>query len=112
MSIEEGSLVSGGNMSGNITGTSFALRTVRFEAYGASVVASWTGSPVGTLNLEVSTDDSTWGALESVATGGAAGSKAWNLTDVQYAHLRVSYAATSGTGTLTARARAKSIWNI
>lgn len=62
------------------------------------------GTLNGTLTLECSNDGSDWvtvsGSTQSVASGA---SHMWNISNACYRYVRVAWAWTSGTGTLTAR---------
>lgn len=91
--------------------------SVEFLTHG-SIQAVWSGTPTGTLKLQVSnnafkdnvgTDDSnswnagaTWEDLpgSSCDTGGAAGHHMWELWKCGYEAIRVVYTRSAGTGTL------------
>lgn len=76
----------------------------------AAIQAVWTGSPVGSIFLEISNDETnTQSAIVnwSTYTGSAqavsgVGNFTWNLNWVGYRWIRVTYTKTSGTGTLGA----------
>jgi hypothetical protein len=85
----------------------FPVRNRRLDA-----IATWTGTPTGVLSLDVSYDGGvTWkaapgAAAEFTANGnaqpaGSASSGVYNWINVPGAIFSFSYAATSGTGTLT-----------
>lgn len=85
-----------------------------------SLIAIYTGTPVGVLQIQVSNAIVNASQAQITATpslipatswityGGtsqsisAAGSSAWNLPDVAYRYLRVQYAGTSSSGVLNA----------
>lgn len=79
----------------------------------ASIVLSWTGSPVGTFSLEARNGvDEAWYALDFGATiepGGSAGNHRLLLTETPFTDVRLIYAATSGSGTLNAVITAKQV---
>lgn len=94
----ESSYISGGDMSGNITGPAQDLSYI----IGYAVHAIWTGTPTGNVTLQCSNDGITWKDISSTitATGGASGSVLLNITDAMYKKVRLTYTRTSGTGTL------------
>ena len=61
------------------------------------------GTLNGTLTLDCSNDGTDWvtvtGSSQSIAAGA---SHVWNISNANYKYVRVAYAATSGTGTMTA----------
>ena len=67
----------------------------------------WTGTPTGTLKLQMSNDiDATvtdWEDIpgSSVAIAGAAGQQVYNYSNAPFRWVRVVYTATSGSGTLS-----------
>lgn len=71
----------------------------------------WTGTPTGTLDLEVSNDDTNWFALSMTLATQPAGSAASTGASADiggWAYARVSYTRSSGTGTLTISAGSSS----
>ncbi len=90
--------------------------------YGIAIQAVLTGSPVGTLKLQGSCD---FGARNQPEAGGndqvvnwtdiadstavvsGAGTASWNFQGSFYKWIRLVYTATSGAGTITARANSK-----
>ncbi len=90
---------------------------------GFSIMAKWTGSPVGDFTLEASNNaftdnvnnnenpDALWVTItgSDVAAGGTSGNQIWNVSDVYYKAVRVVYTRTSGTGTYTAAIWAKGL---
>lgn len=98
-------IVSSGDMSGSVSSTAVSLT----NAYQYSVQATYTGSPVGSLELQVSNDIqdcasvTNWSSIAaSVQAISAAGSYMWNVINANYHCIRLVYTRTSGTGTLNA----------
>ena len=79
-----------------------------------SIQASWTGTPTGTFALQCSFDGATYVTVPGASAeftansqaqpAGGASSAIWNWSNVPGSMARLLYTATSGTGTLTARA--------
>jgi hypothetical protein len=77
-----------------------------------SLSMTWTGTPTGTLSLELSNEDvpsspsdASFDTISgsSLSIAGAAGQQTWNFNMAYYAKwFRVRWVATSGSGTLTA----------
>lgn len=106
------------------TGNSLPVEIMFLNGY--SIVASWTGTPTGTLSLEGSNNawdenalipsqtnsssSATWVAINGSSTSltGAAGSYMWNAADQNFQAVRIKYTRTSGTGSLTGHFRGKS----
>lgn len=91
-------IIEDGDMSGALVSEAISLNNVLHM----SIHAIWTGTPSGTLVLEVSGEvqtPTTWEPLSSVAAGGAAGSQLWLDRNAPYAWARVTCSA-GGTGTL------------
>lgn len=93
------------SMAANVTGR--AVATLASE--GLSFQAVWTGTPTGTLKLQVSNDNTTYTDLPgtSQATGGAAGNFLWNLAGIYFQFIRLVYVRTGGVGTLDANSYSK-----
>jgi hypothetical protein len=96
-------IVTNGSMTGNITST--AVDLVRTQQY--SIQAVWSGSPVGTIQLNVSNDigscanASNWVTYtSSLQTVNGAGNFLWNVAYANYNCVEVVYTFTSGSGTL------------
>jgi len=104
-------------MTGNL-----ASKPVDSALYGlVSIQAIWTGSPVGNFFIETSNDvgvlnpDGSVGGLVNWTTytgsllvaGGVAGNWFWHIEDAGFKWVRLSYAFTSGSGTLNARVNQK-----
>ena len=97
-------VLTNGNMTGNLE--SEVIDTSRVD----SVVfyAKWTGSPVGTLKVQVSIDDINYVDLDdSPVAVTEAGDFMWNIVDTNYDKIKVVYVATSGSGTLNVQANVK-----
>lgn len=106
------SIVTNGNMSGNITSTVVPLQYE--DNVGIQLV--WTGSPVGTFAVQVSLDQINWIDLPSTAFNGTypvpgtTSSPAYlDMALMSAAYIRLSYTSTSGTGTLNALLVAKGV---
>jgi len=92
-------IVTNGDMSGNITSSAIDLS----KTDGYSVDAQWTGSPVGTLKLQVSRDGINFYDYpsSSISTSGIS-SAFWEITTVNYSKVQLVYTASTGSGTLNA----------
>lgn len=82
----------------------------------AAIQASWTGSPIGSLKLQISNDDphfvTPFNIVWSDYTGSTTavsgpGNFLWNLVFVGYNLIRVVYTFSSGTGSLNITAAGK-----
>lgn len=75
----------------------------------ASIAIEWTGTPTGTIQLQGKNGDSGWLDItgKTVALSGVAGGFMMELTLLPWEQMRLSYARTSGTGTITATVIAK-----
>jgi hypothetical protein len=93
------------NLAANATSEVIDVRHLALLA----VAMIWTGTPTGTVKLQGSVDNINWFDLGtfSQALAGAAGSKLWEVVDVTVAYVRLSYASTSGTGSLTPKVNGK-----
>lgn len=99
-------LFSAGDMSGNLTSASIDIEFLD----NVSVQAAWTGSPVGTFNVQGSVDQISWSTLTTNPVITAAGSPdngLFDLNQLSFPFVRLIYTATSGTGTLVAKVSAK-----
>lgn len=106
MRIFEYKLVSAGDMSGNITSNKQQLNHIAM----ASIQAVYTGSPVGTLKLQISNDDITWTDYSgSGAAVSGAGDFMWNISNVAFPLIRVVYTKTSGSGSLDITVNGKGV---
>lgn len=98
-------LVSAGSLGADYTSPSVDLTVY----YGASLQAVWTGgSANGTLSLQVSNDGVNWSDLtgSDIAVSGA-GNFTWDLTQTNVAYVRIIFAYTSGTGSLSIQVNGK-----
>lgn len=97
-------VITNGDMSGDLESPSHDMSIID----GFCVQAIFTGSPVGTLEIQVSLNDTDWETLadSSVAVSGA-GSEVYNVSRVFYDKMKVVYTATSGTGTLNVQLNTK-----
>lgn len=112
-------LLTNGSMGSSINSFGIDLN----QAYLTCIQAVWTGSPVGSIQLEISCDNVqpinannadpagnvvNWSVYTGspVAVSGA-GSNAWIITGVGYRWIRVQYVYSSGTGSLLVQANTK-----
>lgn len=77
------------------------------EASGFFIQAVWTGTPVGNLIVEVSSDGNIFSTLTTQAVGGSAGSYILNEPEYHATYIRVRYSFSSSTGSLTVNFSAK-----
>lgn len=91
------------SMTGNILSGGIDLSNV----LGYAVQAVWSGTPVGNIIIKGSNDGLNFTTVSTTAVGGAAGSLLVNNDGIHYNTLQVSYAFTSGTGTLDVTVSAK-----
>lgn len=95
-----------GDMTGNLTS---AVTDIRWLD-NIVLYLSWTGTPTGTFQVEVSPEGSTWYNLLLVpapAASGSASTARISLNQLPDAYIRVSYTATSSTGALTVKIAGK-----
>lgn len=75
-----------------------------------SIFAMWSGTPNGSLKLQISNDNENWtDYTDSDYALTVPGSVMWNLSSIGYQYLRVVYTRTSGTGTLNVTVSGKGI---
>lgn len=104
MRVFEYQLLSGGDMSGNITSNAQQLNQMALSA----IQAYWTGSPVGTLKLQISNDNANWTDYTGSSTSvSGAGNFVWNLVYAGFPWVRVVYTFSSGTGSLSVTVNGK-----
>ena len=96
-------------MTSNITSTALDMSQVDSVVF----FASWTGTPTGTLKLQVSitTNDADFVDLadSSISLTGVTGKFMWNVVDTNFDQIRLVYTFGSSTGTLNVRVNAKGI---
>lgn len=81
----------------------------RIDIY--SIQAVWTGSPSGTIKIQVSVNGSTFTDLaDSEEAISGAGDFLWVVTDVGYDKMKVVYTPSSGSGTLNVQYNGKGDW--
>jgi len=96
-------IISGGDMSGNLTSTPIQAKTCKFFSF----QTVFTGAPTGTFALDGTNDDVTWTAitLSGVpAASGAGGNNMIFVGPLSFSQIRLRYVFTSGTGSLTVTA--------
>ena len=105
-------LLTNGDMSGNIN--SPAQQLVQMQI--ASIQATFSGSPVGSLKLQITNDDPhivgaanvIWSDYSGSTTAvSGSGNFLWNLLSNGYNFVRVVYTFSSGTGSLNITASGK-----
>jgi hypothetical protein len=74
----------------------------------ACIQAVFTGTPDGTLKLQISNDDTNWtdytGSSEAIS---GAGNFAWNIINIGFQYVRLVYTRSSSTGSLSATVSGK-----
>lgn len=91
-------------MTQNLFSTSFPIENAtQFLAQ-----AFWTGTPTGTISVVGSQNNVTFNIpIYSIATAGSAGSLSYDLYGTSINWIRLEYAFSGGTGTLTCSASTK-----
>lgn len=93
-------IVTNGDMSSTITSSVTDLS--KTDGYG--IEANWTGSPVGTLKLQVSINNLPFVDYPSSATAvNGPGTAIWEVTTAFYSSIQLVYIPSSGSGTLNAQ---------
>ena len=96
----------GGDTSGNITGP--AVKIEGIDVIGFQV--SWTGTPTGTLTLQISNDGDVWATSGAAATGNPAGGAANGFIELSTAAAFARLVFTgSGAGSLDSHVVGKSL---
>lgn len=90
-------IIDGVSMAATITGTGQNIETL--NAY--AVQCGWTSTPVGTIQLQASNDNTTYIDVSTQAAGGAAGNVLFDVPTPGYRYVRILYTRTSSSGTLT-----------
>jgi hypothetical protein len=104
-------MIDGGDLSSNITSSTTSV--INLDK--ASISISWSGSsPVGTIEVEARNGEADpWTALDfggsTISISGNSGSHRILLNETPFTDVRVSYTATSGTGTIDAIITAKQV---
>lgn len=97
--------ISSGDMSGNLTGGTIDMN--QESILSAIYTVSSASSLNGTIQIQVSNDDSTWVDSSSTATLTADGSGLLNLADIGSKYARVTWTNSAGSGTLVVDFHAK-----
>jgi hypothetical protein len=97
-------ILTNGDMSGNLTSAPVDLS----KTDGYSVYAEWSGSPVGTMKLQVSLDGIHYVDYTGSQTPvNGVGNVIWEVTTAFYDNIRVVYTYGSGSGTLNVQINGK-----
>lgn len=97
-------IVTNGDMSSDITSDITDLSKVD----GYAVYAKWTGTPQGSIKLQVSVDGINYVDLDGSSTVvNNAGEALWEVTTAFYDKVRLVYTSSSSTGTLNAQINGK-----
>ena len=98
--------------SGESMGASFnssAIDILHYKCYSASLI--YTGSPVGTIKIQISNDTDSpqnWSDVDNSSLAiSAAGSVTYEITDACSTFLRFVYTRTSGSGSMSGNLTAK-----
>jgi hypothetical protein len=85
------------SLAANYTGNSFPISGMNY----GGLQAVWTGSPQGTLAIQVSNDNSNWStsSASQISISGS-GNYAWSVAPIGFGFVRIFYTYTMGTGTL------------
>lgn len=107
--------INAGDMSADITGAPVSI--LNHAMYSFHCI--WTGTPTGNLKIQASSDPrvdidkrtgtstATWEDVDTVAAGGAAGSKLWDNLRSSVKWVRIFYDQTASNGTLNVALVAK-----
>jgi hypothetical protein len=99
-------LISAANMASSFQSDEINLT----QKGGFAIHAIFTGSPVGSLYIAVSIDNSNWIVLaDSAQAISAAGDVFYNVDLANYSSARLHYSATSGSGSLDAKFSTKEV---
>lgn len=101
-------IVTAGNMSGNVTSISVGVQYLDF----ISIEVVITGTPTGTLDVQISHDNSNWVSVPlsstAVITSGSPSPIIFeNIEALPAPWVRMVYTATSGSGTMSATLSAR-----
>ena len=99
-------IVTNGDMTGNITSSVIDLS----QTDGYAIFAQWTGTPVGTIKIQVSVDGTNFVDLaNSQMNVSGAGNVMWEVITAMYDKVQVVYTAGSSTGTLDVQINGKGL---
>lgn len=77
------------------------------------IVLAWTGStPIGTITVQGSNDNTNWATLDfgsAISITGDSGTDLLNINQFPCSYIRIVYTKSSGTGTITASMTTKQI---
>jgi hypothetical protein len=97
MNFIEYNVLANGSMAANITSPSIHIRDVS----AATLQANWTGTPSGSLILQISNDELVWTDYSgSTALVSGPGNFAWNMLSAPFPFVRINYLFAGGTGLL------------
>jgi hypothetical protein len=106
MRVFEYPLVVNQSMAADYTGASQQMVQMVMGA----IAARFSGTPNGTLKLQISNDNSNWtDYTDSDYALTTSGSVSWNLNNIGYQYVRVVYTRNSGTGTLNVTVSGKGV---
>ena len=106
MRVFEYQLLTNGDMAADITSPVQQLTQMAM----CSIQANFTGSPVGSLILQISNDNLVWTDYTGSSTAvSGAGNFLWNLVSTGFQFVRVFYDRTSGTGSLSITVNGKGV---
>lgn len=114
VNVVEQQIITDGSMTGDITSSEISVthspRAKAIFEYCVQAVWSAGSSPLGTLKLQASIDNSNYVDISGTTVGvsGNTGSVIWNITNHSYKYLRLIYTRSSGSGTLNAYFNGKS----
>jgi hypothetical protein len=92
-------LMAAGSMSGNLTSDVVKVQTM--DNIGVEFV--WTGTPTGTINIDISNDQVTWQQITlspGITPAGGASNAYLEYNQISAPYFRCRYTRTGGTGTL------------
>ena len=100
--MKEFQLVSAADASVNVT----SIGVDKGDALGYAVQVSFSSATLnGTLTLEASIDNSVFATISGTSQTVTSGAQhVYNVTDAMYRYFRLKWVASSGTGTITAKA--------
>lgn len=102
------SLIKDGDMSGDITSIPLEIRLQ--DNIGFQLI--WTGTPVGTFDVQISADKIIWNSIPLatiISANGTADTAYIDLMQLSAFYIRLVYNRTSGTGILNAQGLGKGV---